>query len=70
MKITVAKMKPCPFCGCRPKLIELNKGFGGMTGNIYDYSVRCAGCRASTATFHSIEDARKAWNKRTGGVCE
>ena len=66
MKVSVGKIKPCPFCGGHPKLIELNKGFAGFTGNVYDYSVKCGACRATTATYHTIDDARRAWNRRAG----
>ena len=64
MKVTINKVKPCPFCGGKPKVLEINKGWAGMTGMIYDYSVKCASCRASTATFHTIDAARIAWNRR------
>ena len=66
MKVNVGKFLNCPFCGGKPKVIELNKGFAGFTGNIYDYLVKCGACRATTATYHTIEDALKAWNRRKG----
>lgn len=66
MRVTIGKIKPCPFCGGRPKLIELNKGFAGFTGSVYDYSVKCGACRATTATYHTIDDAKRAWNRRAG----
>ena len=64
MKVKINKVLPCPFCGGRPKLLEINKGWAGFTGEVYDYAVKCGSCRASTATFHTLEAAREAWNRR------
>lgn len=64
MKVKINKVFPCPFCGGKPKVLEINKGWAGFTGMVYDYSVRCFFCRATTATFHTLEAAREAWNKR------
>ena len=69
------KLKPCPFCGGKPKLIIQNRTVikGTVVRNCY---VHCLNCDArgsrflegETAETHKIarESARLAWNARVG----
>lgn len=62
----MSKLKPCPFCGSKAELKDLiyraNCGYAVCCTNI--------DCRVSTIytlySWHSKEDAIKAWNTREG----
>ena len=53
------ELKPCPFCGGNPVLIQNAPGY---------YAVGCLGrdCRMSLRTCYcyTVEEATKIWNKR------
>ncbi len=55
------KLKPCPFCGCRPKVNP--PGWG-----VYGYYVMCEAMRCKvnpcTDSFPTREKAIAAWNRR------
>jgi hypothetical protein len=58
-------LKPCPFCGGEPSVLQLGNGPGGM-------SVDCLNreCLVQPNTFstHATDaDALSAWNRRAGG---
>lgn len=57
------ELKPCPFCGCRPKLFR--PGWG-----VYGNYVQCAARRCKvnpcTDSFPTREKAIAAWNRRKG----
>ena len=53
------KLKPCPFCGKKPKVhFQLD--------DIGDYRVQCRNCGASTGEIvYSKKEAIENWNKRS-----
>ncbi len=57
------KLKPCPFCGCRPRVSP--PGWG-----VYGYYVMCEAsrCRVNpmTVSFRTRAEAVAAWNRRAG----
>ena len=75
--MNIEKIKPCPFCGCKPKLIE---GWGAPAGvgTAWSVTITCESKRCkinpqlSTNTIFYRSDAKKelktetikAWNKR------
>lgn len=54
------KLKPCPFCGGKPALIE-------AMGEVW---YMCTDCRASVNMAASKKEAAKLWNKRCHGICD
>ena len=66
--MTKPKLKPCPFCGCRPKLCQ--PGWGVYGHYVMCVAVRCA-ANPVTKNYGSREKAVAAWNRRaaeTGGA--
>lgn len=58
------KLKPCPFCGVRPKLLS---GEGGTPWAHYSITCESKCCllySVTTGDFNKQETAIKAWNKR------
>lgn len=53
------KLKPCPFCGGKAKLVEtyVEKG-------IWVYSVDCSNCKTRQQVSKTEEEAINAWNTR------
>lgn len=51
-------LKPCPFCGGQPDLAN---------SDAFRYVHSCAGIRITTEWFSSLDEARKAWNRRGDG---
>lgn len=54
------KLKPCPFCGCRPRIIRTEK--------VWRVTCRAIKCvvGAGLHWFGSLDEARAAWNRRAG----
>lgn len=65
------ELKPCPFCGGKPRRISARYNPYGACGSkdaiINWYSVRCTVCKAMLPdrTYRSAEHASAAWNRRT-----
>ena len=57
----MAELKPCPFCGNKPRLIEKDP-FGQFRKELNVFGVYCD-CGAVIWKC-SEEDAREAWNRR------
>lgn len=54
-KMSEIKLKPCPFCGSEPEIVD----FGASV------FVRCNGCRIRSRTMQaSVDYAAKEWNQR------
>jgi Lar family restriction alleviation protein len=51
-------LKPCPFCGDRPQIVQ--------TGT---FRVQCADCGASGPPAPNMDRAAIRWNKRNGDDC-
>jgi Lar family restriction alleviation protein len=49
------KLKPCPFCGGKPRIDNLGRWA----------SVGCYSCQIWTAIIHKKAKAIKAWNRRS-----
>lgn len=60
LKAYEERLKPCPFCGSKPKL-RVTRSI-----NFDTYIVNCRKCevKPSTAWHTNIKYAVKAWNKR------
>ena len=58
----MSELKPCPFCGGRPKTktTRLRSVF---------YYVACGRCAAQTEAYAKKENAGWAWNRRTERMC-
>jgi Lar family restriction alleviation protein len=59
-----AHLKPCPFCGGRADIIDVEE-----PSNIGGKVVQCSECEASTRVWFPIKDSvdrilREAWNRR------
>ena len=61
----MARLKPCPFCGCRAEqFIKF------MPDNTNYYYIMCSKCKASSNMFFSyvgfdgLQEAISAWNRR------
>ena len=52
------KLKPCPFCGGRAKLMQIKKEPFA--------AVICRVCEVQSNIFSRAEDAVEAWNRRAG----
>ncbi len=57
------KLKPCPFCGCRPKLY--GPGWG-VYGNYVVCEAKRCNVNPCTNSFPTREKAVSAWNRRAG----
>lgn len=62
------ELKPCPFCGEKPKIITMPEGQGSCDGSMY---VECSNklCRSSSALIYPLKcDVREQliqrWNRR------
>ena len=55
----MAELKPCPFCGGKPPLVE--KELRAWV------KCRCSNCEVlvETFVFRTAEEAIEAWNRRT-----
>lgn len=51
-------LKPCPFCGGRPALLDHNAEYQ------IQYSVFCRDCWAQSVEVDDTETAIFAWNRR------
>ena len=55
------ELKPCPFCGSTPKLIDAGWDmFDGLVEN--SFCVDCDKCDTSTSWYDTPEQAAKSWN--------
>ena len=63
----MAKLLPCPFCGCEPQLEEKSIKLIDKKGKqCLGYLVWCSGEYHETSVFATTKkDAIKAWNTRT-----
>lgn len=63
--LTMAELKPCPFCGFDSPTMRIYKGKDGWRDR---YTVICrydeGGCGAEGGMYHSAIEAAEAWNKR------
>ena len=59
----MAELKPCPFCGSGD--IGLWESHSRFTTWNNVHFVQCNACGATSDAFPSIEEAIKAWNRRT-----
>lgn len=55
------ELKPCPFCGELPYIIEHVTIRGG---HARWYSLKCWECEYERTGFETIEEAIEAWNRR------
>ncbi len=62
-------LRPCPFCGGKPKRKSAKYHTLGIYGGIEKqwYNVCCSNCGISQPfrKYFSREDADEAWNRRT-----
>ena len=62
------ELKPCPFCGKEPELVE-EWISGGLHEGGYAWIVRCnymkGGCGAKGGSRIEKEEAIEVWNKRS-----
>ena len=73
MMVSKTKLKPCPFCGCRPELSVIPNP-GGFVASVrcYDSGWMKAGHEvnvfSTTCPSHdeAIAEAVDAWNRRAG----
>jgi len=59
------RLKPCPFCGNKARLVPQysEDGFGAQ--HIFAYIVKCTGCGAIKKSYDSLKrTALAAWNRR------
>ena len=67
--LTMAELKPCPFCGRKPSKVREHKA---PTGRCVFYTVECkapfsnCGVKPKTEFFRTEEAAIEAWNRRGG----
>lgn len=59
----MAKLKPCPFCGCEGMYGYYYDPFDGYQGNLKRYRIRCMACGAALER-NAKEEAIEAWNRR------
>ena len=57
------KPRPCPFCGCRPKIFA--PGWGVYGNYVQCVAKRCA-LNPMTNSYPTREKAIAAWNRRNG----
>jgi Lar family restriction alleviation protein len=55
LEMLVPILKPCPFCGDRPQIVESGT-----------FAVQCADCGAMGPPAPNMERAAVRWNKRKG----
>ena len=60
------KLKPCPFCGGKAKLVNIDAS--GEQGEENPIVVHCTQCFAKTDWFGREWEAIDAWNRRTSNV--
>ena len=60
--MTDIKLKPCPFCGREPEMVELPYDYSN------EYFVRCTtdNCVEQAMPYLSKEEAAEKWNRRAG----
>ena len=58
--MTDIKLKPCPFCGREPEMVELPNNYSN------EYFVRCTtdDCVEQVMLYLSKEEAAEKWNRR------
>ena len=56
------ELKKCPFCGTPSAWLYETEPIA--EGELTEYNVECDNCGASTAYFHTKEEAANAWNMR------
>ena len=61
VKSVEPELKPCPFCGCKAKIITRNEN---------NYSVQCKGCYVRLGWRTIKKDSIADWNKRSKGTIE
>ena len=49
------KLKPCPFCGGKAEAL----------GGVNTHWISCVDCITESAAYDTLEEAVKAWNRRT-----
>ena len=59
----MTELKPCPFCGGKAKVIELDP-FNRYRGRFHTWGVRCVKCGVEMVSGVSKEDVIKTWNWR------
>lgn len=56
------KLKPCPFCGGKPKYVEVTGGWCAIVCERCDATTKCF---IISSEYAAMERAVKAWNRRT-----
>lgn len=57
------KLKPCPFCGGKSKIVEDEIAQGYASGKYYMTCSSTKGC-VMNRLYHGKKSAIKAWNRR------
>ena len=52
------ELKPCPFCGCKPDILDEN------IRNEILFTIYCRDCRCQTIPSSKLNFITKIWNKR------
>lgn len=54
----VVKLKPCPFCGGEPEIVDLEDP------DFQYYQIKCSKCACKTEARLGFHNALKIWNRR------
>ena len=63
--MSIAKLKPCPFCGGEASKVWIPYIGGGGYGNV----IECDDCWAKTGYYATEAEAIAAWNTRAERTC-